>query len=114
METGTYPLSARQGSTFNLSFTIATDGDLWDLTGYTASMQVRKSVQSSTAILSLTNSSGITLGGAAGSVAVTVSATKMASLPAGTWVYDLELTAPNGTAYAILQGKFVIKPEVTR
>jgi hypothetical protein len=114
VETGSYNISARQGSTFNLSFTIDTDGTVWNLTGYTAAMQVRKATTSSTAILSLTSGSGITLGGSAGTVAVTASASTMASLPAGTWVYDLELTSGNGTVYAILSGKFIIQPEVTR
>jgi hypothetical protein len=114
METGSYNIVARQGSTFNLNFTIDTDGTVWNLTNSSAAMQVRKSTTSSTAILSLTSSSGITLGGTAGTVAMTASASTMAALPAGTWVYDIELTSSNGTVYAILQGKFIINPEVTR
>lgn len=114
METGNYNITARQGSTFNLNFTIDTDGTVWNLTGYTAAMQVRKATTSSTAILSLTSTSGITLGGAAGTVAVTASASTLASLPVGTWVYDLELTSGNGTVYAVLSGKFIIKAEVTK
>jgi len=114
VETGSYNIVARQGSTFNLNFTIDTDGDEWNLTTYTARMQVRKATTSSTAILSLTSSSGITLGGTAGTVAVTASAATMAALPAGTWVYDLELVSGSGIVYAILEGKFIVKPEVTR
>jgi hypothetical protein len=114
VETGSYNIVARQGSTFNLKFVIDTDGTKWNLTNYTAAMQVRKSTTSSTAILSLTSGSGITLGGTAGTVAVTASASTMAALPAGTWVYDLELTSGGGITYAVLEGKFIIKPEVTR
>jgi hypothetical protein len=114
VETGNYNITARQGSTFNLNFTIDTNGTVWNLTNYSAAMQVRKSITSSKAILSLTSSSGITLGGTAGTVAVTASASTMAALPAGSWVYDLELTSANGTVYAVLSGKFIINPEVTR
>ena len=122
METGNYNITARQGSTFNLNFTITSDSNitisnptgLWNLTNYTAAMQVRKATTSSTAILSLTSTSGITLGGTAGTVAVTASASTMAFLPAGTWVYDLELTSGGGIVYAVLSGKFIIKAEVTR
>jgi hypothetical protein len=38
----------------------------------------------------------------------------MAALPAGTWVYDIELISGGGITYAVLEGKFIIKPEVTR
>jgi len=114
VETGSYNIVARQGSTFNLNFVIDTDGTEWVLSGYSARMQVRKSVASTTAILSLSDGSGITLNHTPGSVAVTASAATMAALPAGTWVYDIELTSGSGLTYAVLEGKFIIKPEVTR
>jgi len=114
METGKYNIKARQGSTFTLNFTISTDGTPWNLTGYTAAMQVRTSTSSSNKTLSLTSSSGITLGGAAGTVAVTASAATMAAIPAGSYVYDFELTYPDGTVVALLEGKFTISAEVTK
>lgn len=113
METGSYNIVARQGSTFNLNFVIDTDGTKWSLSGYTAAMQVRRSTASTTAILSLSTDSGITLNTTPGSVAVTASASTMAALPAGTWVYDIELSNA-GITYAVLEGKFIIKPEVTK
>lgn len=113
MNPGRYNIIARQGATFTLTFTIATDGTLWDLTGYTARMQVRPFTESSTVLLSLTNGSGITLGGAAGSVAVAISATTLAGLPAGTHVYDLELVE-GANVYPVLSGKFAVRAEVTR
>jgi len=114
VETGKYNIKARQGSTFNFNFTISTDGTPWNLTGYSAAMQVRTSASSSKKILSLTSSSGITLGGAAGTVAVTASAATLAAIPASTYVYDFELTYPNGTVVALLEGKFTISAEVTK
>lgn len=115
MATGKYNITANQGETFNFSFTISTDGTPWDLTGYTARMQVRTTVEATTKLLDLTSTDGdITLGGVAGTVAITVSATDMAALIAGRHVYDLEVVSAGGTVYRILEGKFSVKAEVTR
>jgi hypothetical protein len=115
METGKHNIKARQGSTFNFNFTISTDDVAWPLLEtYSAAMQVRASVTSSKKILSLTSGSGITLGATTGGVAVTVSAATMAAIPASTYVYDFELTYPDGTVVALLEGKFTISAEVTK
>jgi hypothetical protein len=76
-------------------------------------MQVRASYSSATAIISLTNGSGITLGGAAGTIQLSISAVTTAALTAGTYVYDLELTYA-GTVTRLLEGQFVVTPEVTQ
>lgn len=115
MATGKYNITANQGETFNFSFTISTDGTPWNLTGYTARMQVRTTVEATTKLLDLTSADGdITLGGAAGTVAVLVSATDMAALIAGRHVYDLEVVSGGGVVSRILEGKFSVKAEVTR
>lgn len=114
MTAGTYNIVAEQGTTFTLSFSIDTNGTPWDLTSYTAAMQVRPFVESTTKILDLTSSSGITLGGTSGTVTVSVSATTMAAKPAGRHVYDLELTSAGGVVTKVLTGTFIIIPEVTR
>lgn len=112
---GTYNIVAEQGATFNLNFTISTSGTVWDLTSYTARMQVRTNVESSSTLLSLTSAAGnIVLGGAAGTVAVTVSASTMAGIIAGSHVYDLEVVSSGGVVTRILEGKFRVKAEVTR
>jgi hypothetical protein len=110
----TYNISVYQGDTFTLQFTIDTDGVLLDLTSYTAAMQVRPFAASTTKILDLTSSSGITLGGVAGTVAVNVSAATMAAAAVGRHVYDFELTSPSGIKTKILVGAFIIIQEVTR
>lgn len=115
MATGKYNITANQGETFNFSFTISTDSVPWDLTGYTARMQVRTTVEATDKLLDLTTAnSGITLGGSAGTVAVSVSATDMSALIAGRHVYDLEVVSGGGTVTRILEGKFSVKAEVTR
>lgn len=116
MATGTHNISARQGSRFRFRFNIATDGVGTDLDGYSAAMQVRKSVTSSTTLLNLVSPTDITLNASSvdGDILVVVSGSVMAGLPAGTWVYDFELTDPSGNPDAILEGKFIVKAEVTR
>lgn len=102
-----------QGATFDYLLTWKTSGTAVDLTGYTARMQVREDFTSSTAVLSLTNGSGITLGGTAGTILLATSAGTTAALAAGDYVYDLELVNSN-IVTRLVQGKFTVDPEVTR
>jgi len=107
---GKYNIVADQGATFNLNFTIATDGVALNLTGYTFAMQVRRSSNSSTALLNITSATM----NSSGNVAVTVSATTMNTVPAGRWVYDIELTSSGGQVTRILEGRFIVKAQVTQ
>lgn len=109
-----YNISVFQGDTFSLQFAIDTDGVPLNLTSFTAAMQVRPFASSTTKILDLTSAAGITLGGAAGTVVVTVSAATMAAAAVGRHVYDFELTSPSGVKTKILVGAFIIIQEVTR
>jgi hypothetical protein len=109
----TYNITAYQGATYDLNLTWAIGGTAVNLTGYTAAMQVRINPADSATILSLTNGSGITLGGTAGTIAVAVSANTMGSATPGNYVYDLELNS-GGQVTRLLQGSFAIQAEVTR
>lgn len=114
---GLYNIVADQGST--LSRTI-----VWKdpakkpilMAGYTARMKVRASNTSNT-ILSLTTENGrITLGLTNGQIQLYVSDEVMATIPEGKYLYDLEMVAPSSDLYVykLLQGNFVVRPEVTR
>ena len=113
MSAGIYNIKADQGSTFVFKFTITTNNVPWNLTGYSARMQVRSSVQSSTTILNLVSTTNITLT-SLGVITVTVDATTMASIASGSFVYDLEVQSSSGIVTRLLQGKFIVSPEVTR
>lgn len=102
-----------QGATFDYLLTWKTSGTAVDLTGYTARMQVREEYTSSTAVLSLTSGSGITLGGTAGTIVIAASAATTGALEAGDYVYDLELVNSD-LVTRLVQGKFTVDPEVTR
>lgn len=110
---GTYNINAYQGATFNFVATWTIGGTAVDLTNYDAAMQVRSTYSSSNPIFSLTNGTGITLGGTAGTITVEISATAMGSATAAQYLYDLELDSGSEVT-RLLQGTFEIKPEVTR
>lgn len=109
-----YDFDARQGSTVSRTFTWKVDGTAQNLTGWSARMQVRPAAGSDILYVSLTSGSGITLGGAAGTVTVTVSATTMAAVPPGKHEYDLELVNGGGEVTPFLAGAFKVSAEVTR
>lgn len=109
----TYNIICDQGATFQrqLTWTDST-GTAVNLTGYTARMQVRPTVDSSTLTLELTTSNGrITLGGSAGTIDLLVLASAMTM--AGDYVYDLELVYST-TVTRLVQGFFTVRAEVTR
>jgi hypothetical protein len=114
---GRYDMTIYQGATFALTLTWR-QGEppvAVNLTGYTARMQLRETTGSPSTVLSLTSAGGggLTLGGAAGTIALNVSATQTAELTPGTYLYDLELV--NGaTVTRLVEGRAVVSPEVTR
>jgi hypothetical protein len=85
-----------------------------NLTGYTARMQVRPDYTSQTLIVNLSVGNGIVITGPTGAIAITINAAETATISAGTYLYDVELVAPDATVQRLLEGKFVVTPEVTR
>lgn len=114
MLAGQYNLTVEQGSTFNLTLVYKDQrGYVIDLTGYSARMQMRSSVNSSTVALELTTANGrISIDGTSGKITLSIAAADTAGL-SGAGVYDLELV--NGLiVQRILEGSYTISPEVTR
>ena len=111
-----FDITINQGATFELTVTWKdSTGAAINLTGYSARMQVRETYSSASTVVSLTNGSGITLGGAAGTIAILISATTTAALTAPfSGVYDLELVSAGGVVTRLLQGAATVTPEVTR
>jgi hypothetical protein len=115
MTAGTYNIIIEQGATFARTLTWQADSANVNLTGYTARMMIRSTIDDSSTIVSLTTENGgITLGGAAGTIALLISATATAALTAGTAVYDLELISASSVVTRLLQGSVTIAREVTR
>ena len=115
MAATTYDLLIEQGATFSQLVTYKESGVAVNLTGYTARMQVRSTLESATSVVELTTANGrIALGGAAGTITLTISATDSAALTAGRGVYDLELVSGSGIVTRLLQGVATISRNVTR
>jgi hypothetical protein len=112
---GTHDIVCDQGATFTRVFTWEdSTGVPVNLTGYTARMQVRDTITAASTLFSFTTENGgISLGGTAGTITVTASATTTAAVAAGCYVYDLELIS-GATVYRLVQGQFTVDGEVTR
>jgi len=110
---GSYPISIIQGDTFNFNFRLENNDEPWDLTSYTAKLQVRKSTFDTNKLLDLSTGSGITLNNL-GEVSCTASSTITSTIPTGRWLYDFELTSAGGQKTTILQDVFIVGPQVTQ
>lgn len=112
---GVYDITADQGATYSQVFTWKdSNGDLVSLVGWTGRMQIRNGRPTESLVLELTTSNGrMSLGGAAGTVTLTISASDMEDISSGLYVYDLELV--NGsTVERLVMGTFTVRGEVTR
>lgn len=108
-----YNMVCSQGSTFSKSITYKINGEAVDLTDYTAHMQVREKYTSTNFIIDLnTENDGITVD-ENGVLTLDISASDTASIFAKTYVYDLELINDTNVQ-RILQGNFIVTPEVTK
>ena len=116
---GLLDLNMWQGASWDYTLTWQTGGTPVNLSGYDARLQVRESHASSTAVLSLTAGTGITLGGTAGTIILEATATQTAAIsaqPPGPqqYVYDLELVSGAGVVTRLVEGRVLVYPEVTR
>lgn len=99
-----------QGSTWQTSINVTDDNEVAiNLTGYTAAAQMRKHYTSTNAY-SFTTSISPSLG----IVTLSMSANTSASIPAGRYVYDCELTDTTGKITRLVEGIVTITPGVTR
>jgi hypothetical protein len=136
MVAGRYRMVCEQGSTFDIQLTLqysnpdypanCADPDdcpeflPWDLTGYTARMQVRKYVESATTIAELTTENAstfrITLGDpdpSDGKITLFIRPEDTRAMPTS-GVYDIKITSPTNEVDRIIEGEFILSPEVTR
>jgi len=114
MTPGRYNMVCPQGATFNQILSYSSGGFPVDLTDRIARMQVRVKHSSTSSILSLTTENqGITLGGPAGTIIITIEASATASLSPKEYVYDLEIVN-NDEVTRLIEGKFIVTPEVTK
>lgn len=115
MLAGNYNFTIDQGAHFERVVTITnSDNSIYDLTDFTARMQIRTEIDSSTVVRSLTTENGgITLGGVAGTITLVILAANTA-LMTSDGVYDIEIIDAQGRVFRILKGKIKLELEVTR
>lgn len=115
MTPGSLDFLMPKGSTFSRTLTWKISGSPVNLTDYSARMQARTSHISGTAVLTLTTENGkITLGGAAGTITLSLSAADTAAITQQSLAYDLELVSVGGEVTRLVEGQIVLTPEVTR
>lgn len=118
-----------QGDTFKLPLILrggSISGTPLDLTGYSARMQARTSLEAAEAVIELSSAvgEGIVLGGVAGTLELKMTPEQTALFAVGcsdgrlpaiqNYVYDIEIRDPAGEVYTIMQGSFSVMAGVTR
>ena len=115
MTPGKYNMVCPQGSTFNQELTYTINAANVNLSGYTARMQIREKHTSTTSLLDLTTENGgIMLGGSSGTISINIAASTTTGFIPKEYVYDLELISSGGVVTRLIEGKFIVTPEVTR
>lgn len=126
MIAGVYNITIEQGTTFYRLIDVmepdVLDPDEYDpfnLTGYTARMQIRRTLESTTPMVSLTsptvNGNGITvMDGANNAISINMTDTTTSSLTTS-GVYDLEIIKTStGAVSRLIQGTITLSLEVTK
>ena len=114
--TGTYNITCYEGVTLKRSINWADSAKRsYDLTDFTAHMQVRPSDTSEEVLANLTTENGyIVLGSTKPNIGIHIPSELTANIPTGMYVYDLLVTAPNGEVDRLISGSFHVKPKVTK
>ena len=126
MLAGVYNITIEQGSTFGRLISleqpdIAADPtgatfEEYNLSGHTARMQIRRTVESTSTMLSLTTENGgivINPGTPDNEIEIAISAANTATLTTD-GVYDLEIINNGGAVSKVIRGTITLIPEVTR
>ena len=104
-------LTVDQGTDFSETLIAKNaDGTVQDVTGFSASGQIRKSYTSDTAT-NFTVSFGDV---AKGEVIISLARAQTSSLPASRYVYDVELTSAANKRSRLAEGQVTVTQEVTR
>jgi hypothetical protein len=113
MKPGKYNFVCPQGSTFSKTLTWTIDNNPVNLQGYSARMQVRQKYSSKVANVDInTENGGISLDDK-GNINLFISALETENIYAREYLYDLELVIGSEVT-RIIEGKFIVTPEVTR
>jgi hypothetical protein len=115
---GRYDIEIKQGETWvrEIVWKDATKTAI-NVTGYHAALMVREKVESTTTLLSLSDtgtSPAIVVGTTDGKFTITLTAAVTAALTFDTAVYDFKVTSGAGIVTYLLEGEIVLNKAVTR
>ena len=102
-----------QGSTYSKPITVYQDDGttIQNLTGYTATSQLRKNYTSTAYTTILATIQTPATGGV---IVISLTAVQTAALKSGRYVYDLQIAAADGTVTRVIEGVLTLRPEVTK
>ena len=89
------------------------NGDARDLSSHTARMHVRRTVSSSSTLITLTTENGRISLNSNGQITLSITAVDTAGITDG-GVYDLEIISSGGAVERVVEGNFYLDLEVTR
>ena len=114
-------IKVKKGTTFKPTLTLKIDGSPVDLTGCTASLQIRTNTKSDDILKSFATGVAtgdgvdqIVLGGAAGTVAFRMTSTETADATWNKGVYEFDITWSDNTVSTLLAGSFSLVNEANR
>jgi hypothetical protein len=94
----------------NIITVAATNGQALNLAGYSVASQMRKSYQSSTAH----NFTASIYDAGTGKVRLQLTPQQSEAIPAGRWLYDVEITSPSGSKTRVVEGIVTVNPQITQ
>ena len=113
-----YSFKIKKGTDDEKVFSLFTVKDgvktAFDMTGFTAAMQIRQTPYSPKAIDSFTTSNGKLVIDPTGKITVKFSHKETEQYPVATLVYDIELTNALGEKSRPIHGRIKVLPEVTK
>lgn len=100
-----------QGTDFSVTVDVTDSaGEILELSGYTATAQIRKTYSSSSVSATFSTS----IAELAGQVTLSLTDTQTSAIEAGRYVYDLNITSGGGTTTRVIEGQAIVTPGVTR
>ena len=104
-------LNIEQYATFSTTVNVEdSNGDAINLSGYSASSQIRKSYYSSSA----NNFTATVTGEANGEITLSMTASNTANMSPGRYLYDLVITSPESVKTRVVEGIVNVLPGVTQ
>lgn len=108
-------LEIPQGSDLSVEFPVTDDdGQPVNVAGYHAKLQVRKTIDQTPASITLTQSSGITVGSDDGLITADFTPSDTEDLDPGRYLYDIYLKDTNDKVTKLEGGYFTIIPAITK